>query len=495
MTDRACDQKISYHEVRPNAGALIESLRDIGYTMSSALADIVDNSLTADATEISIRVRSDPDDAAIGIIDNGVGMSRSELLEAMRPGSRSPTEARSADDLGRFGLGLKTASFSQCRRLTVVSHRDDAVSVAIWDLDVVVARNAWVVETRQSAEGIRFADLLTHDGTLILWEKLDRVGLELGSQNFLRIMDDASRHLELVFHRFMKSEKGRKAVSFEVNGRKLEPVDPFAEWHDATIRQAEDRRVVGGGTVTIQPFILPHRNKVASEAEWKKMGLREGHMKSQGFYLYRNRRLIRHATWFRMAPQHRLTQLARVRIDIGNESDASWKIDVLKASASPPPALRDYLRRLIEGLGGKSKRVYRKRGAKLTDENPLPLWQRTKTDNRISYALNEDHPSVAAFAAKLSDEQENAFGEVLRLIAAGLPVEALYHDMAENFTDIRQERLDEIELRASGRKLIDQLREMGHEDKDIAAMMKVVPPYAGNEQVISELLVLEKTAQ
>jgi|TARA_Y100000780_G_scaffold31361_2_gene25628 anti-sigma regulatory factor (Ser/Thr protein kinase) len=492
MTHGLFEGNISYHEVRPNAGALIESLRDIGYTMSSALADIVDNSLTAGAKEISIRIHSDPADAAIGIIDNGCGMSWTELLEAMRPGSRSPTEARNSADLGRFGLGMKTASFSQCRRLTVVTRREGVITVAIWDLDDVVARNAWIVETRQSAEGIRFADLLKSDGTLILWEKLDRVGLELGSQNFLRILDEATKHLELVFHRFMKSEHGRKAVSFEANGRKLVPVDPFAEWHDATIRQAEDRRIVGGGTVAIQPFILPHRNKVGSETEWRKMGLTEGHMKSQGFYLYRNRRLIRHGTWFRLAPQQRLTQLARVRIDIGNESDAAWKIDVLKASASPPPALRDHLRKLIESLGGKSKRVYRKRGAKLTDENPLPLWQRKKSDNRISYVLNEDHPSVAAFAGSLSEEQENAFSEVLRLIAAGLPLEALYHDMAENFTDVRQESLDETELRASGRKLIEQLREMGHADNDIVAMMKVVPPYAGNEQIISELLVQEK---
>lgn len=488
MTNQLGEENPSYHEVRPNAGALIESLRDIGYTMSSALADIVDNSLTAGATEITIRVHSNAEDAAIGIIDNGVGMTPPELLEAMRPGSRSPTETRSAEDLGRFGLGLKTASFSQCRRLTVVTRRRGILAVAIWDIDVVVARDAWVVETRESDSCIRFADLLENDGTLILWEKLDRVGLELGTQHFLRIMDEASKHLELVFHRFMKSEHGRKAVSFDVNGRKLIPVDPFAEWHDATIRQAEDRRTAGGGMVTIQPFILPHRNKVASEAEWKRMGLAEGHMKAQGFYLYRNRRLIRHATWFRMAPQHRLTQLARVRVDIGNESDSAWKIDVLKASASPPPALRDHLRRLIEGLGGKSKRVYRKRGAKLTDENPLPLWQRAKTDNRISYALNGDHPSMTAFAATLTEEQENTFGELLRLIAAGLPIEALYHDMAENFTDMRQDGLDETELRTSGRQLIEQLREMGHEDRDIAAMMKVVPPYAGNEQVFMELL-------
>lgn len=495
MIERRVEETTSYTEVQPNAGALIESLRDIGYTMSSALADIVDNSLTAEASRISIRVHSDPEDAAIGFIDNGKGMSREELLEAMRPGSRSPMETRNADDLGRFGLGLKTASFSQCRRLTVMTRRQGVCSVAIWDLDVVVSRNAWVIETRVTSEGLRFADLLEKEGTLVLWEKLDRVGLELGSQNFLRIVDEASTHLELVFHRFMKSEQGRRAVSLEMNGRKLSPVDPFAEWHDATIRQAEDRRTAGGSPVTIQPFILPHRNKVTSEAEWKRMGLAEGHLKSQGFYLYRNRRLIRHATWFRMAPQHRLTQLARVRIDIGNESDAAWKIDVLKASASPPPALRDYLRRLIEGLGGKSKRVYRKRGAKLTDENPLPLWQRTKTNTQISYALNFDHPSVAAFASTLTEAQENAFGEVLRLVAAGLPVEALYHDMAEHSSEIRQDSLDENELRSIGMQFIGQLREMGHADRDIAAMMKVVPPYAGNDEVIGELLEQIETKQ
>ena len=337
MTIADISENVSYEKIEPDAAALIESLRDIGYTMSTAVADIVDNALTANASSISIRVNSEPKHAAVAIIDDGDGMSASELLEAMRPGSRTPTETRPKHDLGRFGLGLKTASFSQCRRLTVVTSKKGIRSIAIWDLDLVVERNAWIVERRSSDAGIRFSDLLGTDGTLVLWEKLDRAGLELGDQTLLRLLDETSRHLELVFHRFMKSEPHHSAIAFEVNGHKLEPSDPFAEWHDATIRQPVDRRQVASGTAVIQAFILPHRNKVKSEAEWKRMGLSEGHMRSQGFYLYRNRRLIRHATWFRMAPQNRLTQLARVKIDIGNESDAAWKIDVLKASASPPP--------------------------------------------------------------------------------------------------------------------------------------------------------------
>lgn len=477
-----------YETVEPNAAALIESLRDIGYTMSTAIADIIDNSLTAGAERVSIRVHADQEDAAIAIVDDGSGMSSAELMEAMRPGSRNPTEARPADDLGRFGLGLKTASFSQCRRLTVVSRKDGVTSVAIWDLDLVVERKQWLVERRNSPNGIRFVDLLVGEGTLVIWEKLDRVGLELGTQTLLRQLDETAKDLELVFHRFMKTEPGHKAVSFDINGQELVPCDPFAEWHDATFRPSVDRRKVAGGIVTIQAFILPHRNKVKSEKEWRRMGLSEGHMRSQGFYLYRNRRLIRHATWFRMAPQQRLTQLARVRIDIGNDSDAAWKIDVLKASASPPPALRSHLRQLIESLGGKSKRVYRKRGAKLTEENPLPLWQRTKVDSKISYSLNAEHPSFAEFETSLTDEQARDFHELLRLVSAGLPLEALHHDMVDDFDAIEAELLEETEIRSSGAALIKQLRKTGYGDRQILRLLQSIPPYSRAKKIVEELV-------
>lgn len=488
MIGSANVEAVVYETVEPNAAALIESLRDIGYSLSTAIADIIDNSLAARAGKVSIRVHADPDDAAIGIIDDGAGMSSDELMEAMRPGSRNPTEARLKEDLGRFGLGLKTASFSQCRRLTVVTRKESVTSVAIWDLDVVVKRNQWVVERRSSSQGIRFADLLVADGTLVLWEKLDRVGLELGNETLLRQLDETAKDLELIFHRFMKAEPGYAGVSFDINKQVLSPCDPFAEWHDATIRQPVDRRHISGNTVTIQAFILPHRNKVSSDAEWKRMGLVEGHMRSQGFYLYRNRRLIRHATWFRMAPQHLLTQLARVRIDIGNDSDTAWKIDVLKSSASPPPALRNHLRQLIDNLGGKSKRVYRKRGAKLTEENPLPLWQRTKIDSKISYSLNPVHPSFARFEAGLSDQQICDFHELLRLASAGLPLEALHHDMVDNYEAIQPEKLDEVDIRSSAVDLIAQLREMGHADSEILRLLKSIPPYSAAPAVVAKLM-------
>ena len=478
----------SYDIIEPNAASLIESLRDIGYTMPTAVADIIDNSLTAGASRISIRAHTDPVDAAIAIIDNGHGMSESELFEAMRPGSKTPTEARSKDDLGRFGLGLKTASFSQCRRLTVVTCKKGLKSVAIWDLDLVVEKNSWIVERRKSDAGIRYAELIKGNGTLILWERLDRVSLELGDQTLLRNLDETSNHLELSFHRFMKPELGKAIVDFDINGRKLVSCDPFCEWHEATIRQPLDRREIEGSAVIIQPFILPHRNKVKSEAEWKRMGLSQGHMRSQGFYLYRNRRLIRHATWFRMAAQNQLTQLARIRIDIGNESDSAWKIDVLKAFASPPPELRNHLRNIIESLSGKSKRVYQKRGAKLTEDNPLPLWQRLKVDSKVNYLLNSEHPSFIKFDDSLTETQSLEFQEFMRLVSAGLPIEALHHDMVGNFEAISHPGLDEAEIISSGRVLIESLRELGHSDREIMKLMNSIPPYMGSMPTIKALI-------
>jgi hypothetical protein len=266
------------------------------------------------------------------------------------------------------------------------------------------------------------------------------------------------------------------------------PADPFAEDHPATIRLPEDRRRGSDGTVVIQPFVLPHRNKVTSDAEWRKMGLQKGHMRSQGFYLYRNRRLIQDATWFNLAARHRLTELARIRLDIGNESDAAWGIDVLKASAAPPASIRNHLRKLVDGLGGQSKQAHRRRGARLTDDNPLPLWQRTKADGVVSYSLNLEHPVLAALQASLPLDRVRDFEGAIRHVAAALPLEALHHDMAEGLDSIAPSSLPEEEILASGQMLVKRLREIGREDGDIALLLGSIPPYAGATALIAKLL-------
>ena len=365
-------------ELAPRASALAESLRDMGYSLRTALADIVDNSITAGARKIELLADTHDQVPAIGVLDDGCGMTHEELLDAMRPGSRSPLELRRTDDLGRFGLGLKTASFSQCRRVTVLTRKDGAASSASWDLDTVAKRDKWVVEVGDSEDvsGIRWSECLGADGTLVIWEKLDRlIGLESGGDraDLVRQLDDAASHLEFVFHRFIAGSGGKK-VSMSLNGRELKAFDPFHSNHPATQHHSEEVISLGGSEVRIWPVTLPHHDKL-KKTEWEKLAGPEGYVSNQGFYLYRNCRLILHGTWFRLARQLELTKLARVGIDISNTLDAEWKIDVKKASAQPPPAVRTRLRGIIEKMGVPSRRTYTARGAKLTTESRLPVWE------------------------------------------------------------------------------------------------------------------------
>ena len=159
----------------PSASILIESLRDIGYSFETAVADLIDNSITAGATIIQIFGVLDEGRARVAIVDNGCGMSHDELLEAMRPGSRSPLEDRERSDLGRFGLGLKTASFSQGRRLTVVSRQAGVTKAARWDLDHVAEVDEWSLQLPDQLADVPWVSELGASGTIVLWEKLDRV--------------------------------------------------------------------------------------------------------------------------------------------------------------------------------------------------------------------------------------------------------------------------------------------------------------------------------
>ena len=128
-----------YLDLSPSPSALMESLRDIGYSMETAIADIIDNSITAKAKSINIRFSYNSGKHWLAIIDNGRGMSQSELYNAMRFGSSHPHAPRSADDLGRFGLGLKTATLSQCRILTVLCKQKGEINCCEWDMNRILS--------------------------------------------------------------------------------------------------------------------------------------------------------------------------------------------------------------------------------------------------------------------------------------------------------------------------------------------------------------------
>lgn len=470
------------YEAGPNAANLIEGLRDFGYTLESALADIVDNSISAGALKIEILAEKADDGHRLAVLDDGCGMTRSELREAMRLAGRSPLEKRDSADLGRFGLGLKTASFSQCRRLTVVSRHRGEVHSAIWDLDYVAEADRWLIIEPKQWRHLPWADLLVGDGTLVVWERLDRVEETLASveeedARFARRLVEAMGHLELVFHRFLVRDGKNPAVRIRLNGNELAPVDPFAKAHPATVIGPPERFRTADGFVGIQAFTMPHHSKV-SQDDWEKIGRAEGYIKNQGFYVYRARRLIVWGTWFGLARQSERTKLARVQVDLPNTMDDAWKINVLKAHAQPPAAVRGRLKGLIDQIVGTSRRVYAGKGKKQLSAAELPVWSRVQLKTGVSYQVDVSHPAIQSLLLPLDESQQNQLLSVLTLLGKTLPVDALLLDMTDHPEQVNSEGLEPQDLVDLVRSTVWQLRERGVSWAKITRMLKSSPPFS-----------------
>lgn len=414
----------------PNASHLVESLRAFGYDLASALADLADNSLFHQARNISVHFHWAGEDSAIAISDDGDGMDEVTLINAMRVGSRNPCETRDPNDLGRFGLGLKTASFSQCRRVTVFTQRKGGVRIVrCWDLDFIAETNEWRLLRTPSPLAAKLADKLADpmQGTVVVWEKIDRLTAGNDTENdadedaFLRHAEVVSEHFAAVFHRMMT---GRYPVAFFLNEKLISPWDPFLADEAATQRLPVEKLPYKGHVVEVAPFVLPHLSKLDSEIHCRAAGLR-GWNAHQGFYIYRNGRLLVAGDWLGLKGwrQEEHYKLARIRVDIPNALDHEWEIDVTKSRARPPEKLRRELVRIGECARSMAKRIYSHRGSKLVPvegQERVFLWEQLAKHNQVFYRINRDHPLVKYVRASCADLSK--FSALLRLIEETIPV-------------------------------------------------------------------------
>lgn len=249
-------------ETPPFAPTLMESTRAIGYSLEAAIADIVDNSIAAKSGKVQISFFP-IGDAYVCILDDGAGMDAAAIDIAMQYGSRSPSETRELSDLGRYGLGLKTASLSQCRVLTVISKQNDKIVGRRWDLDYVIHTQSWslqILEEDDFSSVPHIDDLLSQEsGTLVVWQNLDRMLMgEMDFEHALgRKMDEVRSHLELVFHRYLSGERGIKRLDILFNNVKIKPADPFLI-KKSTQAMDDEILVIEGQRIVVRPFILPH---------------------------------------------------------------------------------------------------------------------------------------------------------------------------------------------------------------------------------------------
>ena len=418
-------------DLPPYAPILIESTRAIGYSLEAAIADIIDNSVTADAS--TVHVCFFPiDDPYLAIIDDGCGMDDNEITRAMQYGSTNPLDERSQKDLGRFGLGLKTASLSQCRQLTVVSKHDSHWVGRRWDIDHVCATGKWslIVLSEEEIQQLECIDTLRAfpSGTMVLWKKLDR--MQKGEIDFIHSMgekmEDVGRHLSLVYHRYIGGENGIKKLNIYMNDEKMLPADPFLQKRSFQA-MADETYKLHGERIMIRPYILPHISKLTAK-EIALLGGKDGLRKQQGFYVYRNKRLLIWGTWFRMMRKGDLSKLARIQVDIPNKLDDLWNLDIKKSTAIPPPELRKCLETVIQNIADKSKQTWVFRGKKEVTDKVQHVWNRLKRPNGdVLYEINREHPLVVAAYAAVADH--SSVEVLLRQIEQSLPVNQLYIDM------------------------------------------------------------------
>lgn len=429
------------------AKALLTGLRSIGYSFSTAVADIMDNSISAQAT--LIHVYSDPLVAApyFCILDNGCGMNSSELDNAMLPGSDREGIIDSEKELGRFGLGLKSASLSQCRRFVVASKKYGKIRAMAFDLDLIESENKLVLtilEDEEIADLPHIAKLQAYDtGTLVIWTKFDKIeGLAKNFEDsFRRLVADSKKHVELVFHRFYED------ISIFYHDKRIEKRDPFLL--DSIGRQQTGRtsRInVNDSEIVVVPYTLPYANSLTT-AEKALLGNPKSIYDDQGFYLYRNKRLISWGSWMHMGIRSELNKLARIRVDIPSSLDALWMLDVKKSSAKIPDKIKDLIKMAVEDSIVRSKRTTRFPGTR-EQSREFKIWDRiNEHEGKIRYQINRNAPAIVALTSVLGENEKELLGIVLSQIECYLPKYSISNDNMDALTivnsgeDAEEERL------------------------------------------------------
>ena len=358
-------------EVIPGARRLITSLRDEGYDFVTAAADIIDNSIQAGAKEVNIRMEFKGDSSWFLVSDDGNGMSSEELNEAMRFGTKREYDD---DELGKFGLGLKTASISQCRRLTVASRNRDPnsnIEIRQLNLDHIRETDRWEIQSIPASDYTHILSdpLYDQHGTVILWEKLDRMmtydppdGMR-AQKGFLKMARDLEEHLSMVFHRFLSGElgPGRKVV-IKIGGEPISPWDPFARDENNLFKFREKTIAVPGAdrpfNAHYTAYLLPTKAQFSTLSAWKRASGPNDWNFQQGFYIYREDRLIQSGGWNRMRTQDEHTKYARIALDLHADADFTLALNIMKSSVVFPPVMKALLKETVDELCSLARKKY-----------------------------------------------------------------------------------------------------------------------------------------
>ena len=454
----------------PSAYNTISSNRSIGYSMPSAVADIIDNSISAGAENIDL-IAPSLTDPVLFIIDDGCGMDQDELDIAMTfGGAINCQEDRPKNDLGRFGMGLKTASLSQCTKLEVISKKEGAFVGGCWDLAYIKKNDTWnyiVIPDAECRSKVKDTFLSSDEivsGTAVIWSHFDRLRESATNKfdEFSNQMSKTCKKLSLIFHRYLAGEEGINKIRITYNKNVLRPIDPFLTGEIAEVAKVKTIPL-NNDVITVHCHKLPYPDKLTKE-QLNRAQLEDGStlLETQGFYVYRNKRLIDYGTWFGLASKKDKTKLSRIQIDIPNTLDSVWSLDIKKSRAIPPEKIRDDLKQILETNAIKSKKTYTTRARK---KDSGTYWVREVTpSNTIEYTINDDHPLIKDFKSKLTSEQQREFDFVLDNISKFFPFSKLELDQQED--KIIENERDEYQCNGL-RENIELMVAYGYANEDI----------------------------
>jgi hypothetical protein len=480
-------------EAIPEASSMIETFRAIGYNLETAIADIIDNSISARAKNIYINRIWRGGKSIITITDDGEGMNSEEIIQAMRPGAQNPLADRIETDLGRFGLGLKTASFSQCRKLTVLSKcKEYAPAFWSWDLDYVAQSHKWELLRWIPEEFIHELDS-QQSGTLVVWSDLDRIlplqtaeTDENAKRKFSNALDKVKNHMAMTFHRFIEE----KSIKIFWCGHEIEAWNPFCINESKTQEQPTD--TIHGG-VKMKGYVLPHKNNFSTEQAYKKAEGVKGYPAMQGFYVYRGKRLLLAGDWLGLFRPEEHYKLVRIQIDLPNSLDSDWQIDIKKSKAYPPAVCREQLESYAKSVRSKGTEVYRHRGKILKQRAGQafqPLWLEKKKDSKWSFVVNREHTMIRDLQNLAKEKPEQAIETLLKFLEEAIPTKTIYINEAQGeetqktpFSD-----MDTNIVKQTLTLMFNNQISQGKTPEQAKAYLKTIEPFNNYEDLIEGLI-------
>lgn len=489
----------------PGASAMMESLRGIGYSAPAAIADLIDNSISAGAARVRVDFIWRDADSLIRVLDDGRGMDAARLVGAMRPASQHPLDPRPPGDLGRFGLGLKTASLSQGRLLVVASRIAGLTDVVrTWDLDHVAEADDWQLLREAPAVLVQDAVVPTDrtSGTTVVIARLDRMlgapltGSQLDRQKFFDTARRVERHLAMTFHRYLEGPSPKLVITFNSDNdiNMVAPWDPFMKDHPATSPTPVERISGGSGAIDVQGFVLPHRDRLTS-AEFSLAEGPGGWQAHEGFFVYRGERLLVPGGWLGLGPgrgwaNNGMHRLARLRLDLPTSGDHEWKVDIRKSSAAPPPPLRNRLQSLAETVRRDAREVFAQRtGAGRRQQRQLVrAWTAAHDERGITYKVDRTHPTVRQ-ALDAVGQHRALVEDMLSVIEATVPVQRIWMDVTERSeTPTDALAAMSLEERSALQSLYRHMRVDLNLQPDVArARLMTIEPFSSYPDVVSGL--------